>query len=194
MYRGTSRASAVTPSGYWYPTLSTQRFQFRAFVLTDIAPWAALAGERRIAGATIGVPHPYTRELARLWIVSHPVAWKRRLALHWAARKVGEERIAGYAGLSEIDMNGRQAELRCWVGCGVERKRDAIEWSTAIVDFALMRLNLNRVYALQIAGQARMARILATIGMQREGFLRKRICRDDRPDDWVCWAIERSRP
>lgn len=191
-YRGAHRASARMPSEYPYPTLSTRRFHFRPFVLTDIAPWAALAGERRIADTAIDVPHPYTRELARVWIVSHAAAWKRRLALHWAARKVGEERIAGYAGLSEIDMDGSQAELRFWVGCGVERRRDAIEWSTAIVDFALRRLNLNRVYALQIAGHARMARILASIGMQREGFIRNRICWDGLSDDAVRWAIVRN--
>lgn len=114
------RAGATFDSSY--PMLSTRQFRFRPFALTDIGPLAVLAGEHRVADASIGIPHPYTMEFARLWITSHAAAWKRRRALHWAALKVGEERIVGYAGLSEIDMDRSQAEMRFWVGCGVERK------------------------------------------------------------------------
>jgi len=99
---------------------------------------------------------------------------------------------ANYAGLSEIDMDRSQAEMRFWVGCSVERKSNSIEWSAAIVDFALTRLNLNRVYALQLARHPRSARILTSIGMQREGFVRKRIYKDGLSEDVVCWAIVRN--
>jgi len=175
-----------------YPTLRTRRFQFRPFALTDIAPLAALAGEHRIADTTIGVPHPYTTEFARIWISSHSTAWKGRRGLHWAALRVGEERIVGYAGLSEIDIERRQAEMRFWVGCGVERKSDAVEWSTTIVNFALAGLNLNRVYALQLARHPLAARVLAAIGMRREGLVRKRIYKEGLVEDVICWAIERN--
>lgn len=191
-YRGTISSSAPVNSDGSYPTLSTRRFRFRPFVMTDIAPLAALAGEHRIADTTIGVPHPYTMEFARKWISSHSAAWKSRRALHWAALKVGAERIVGYAGLREIDIYRGQAEMRCWVGCGVERKSDAVEWSAAIVDFALTRLNLNRVYALQLGRHPRAARVLAAIGMQREGSVRKRIYKDGLFEDVVCWAIVRN--
>jgi hypothetical protein len=61
---------------------------------------ATLAGEHRIADPTIGVPHPYTMEFARMW------------------RERG------------------QAELRFWAGIDVERKSDADEWATAIMEGA----------------------------------------------------------
>ena len=191
-YAPTISLRARVTSDSSYPTLSTRRFRFRPFALTDIGRLAALAGEHRVADTSIAIPHPYTREFARLWVASHKAAWKRRRALHWAALKVGEERMVGYAGLSEIDMDRRQAEMRFWVGCGVERKSNAIEWSAAIVDFALTRLKLNRVYALQLARHPRTARILASIGMQREGFVRERICKDGLSEDVVCWAIVRN--
>jgi ribosomal-protein-alanine N-acetyltransferase len=171
----TRSASAVETSASPYPTLSTRRFQFRPFVLTDIGPLAALAGQHRIADTTIGVPHPYTMEFARMWISSHSAAWEGRRALHWAALKIGDERIVGYAGLINIDTELKQAELRFWVGCGVERKSDAVEWSGAIVDFALTDLNLYRIYALQLERHPLAGHVLAAIGMQREGLVRRRI-------------------
>ena len=146
-HRRTKTSSAVLASGSSHPTLTTARSEFRPFMLSDIGPLAALAGKHRIADTTIGVPHPYTTEFARMWISSHSTAWERRRALHWAALKSGEDRIVGYAGLNVIDTERSQAELRFWVGCGVERNSDATEWSAAIVDFALTSLNMNRIYA-----------------------------------------------
>ena len=191
-YCATRSSSLVVTCDSSYPTLRTRRFQFRPFALTDVAPLAALAGAHRIADTTIGVPHPYTMEFARMWISSHSAAWTGRRALHWAALRVGEARIVGYAGLSEIDIERRQAEMRFWVGCGVERKNVAVEWSTAIVDFALTGLNLNRIYALQLNRHPLAARVLAAIGMRREGLVRKRIYKEGLVEDFVCWSVERN--
>jgi RimJ/RimL family protein N-acetyltransferase len=153
---------------------------------------AVLAGEHRIADTTIGVPHPYTTEFARMWISSHSAAWEGRRALHWAVLRVGEKRIVGYAGLSEIDTQRGQAEMRFWVGSGVERKSDAVEWAAALVEFALTGLNLNRIYALQLVRHPLAGRVLTTIGMHRDGLVRKRIYKGGLLEDLVCWALARS--
>jgi [ribosomal protein S5]-alanine N-acetyltransferase len=158
-------------------------------MLSDIGPLAALAGKHRIADSTIGVPHPYTTEFARMWISSHSTAWEERRALHWAACKSADDQIVGYAGLNVIDNERGQAELRFWVGCGTERNSDAVEWSAAIVEFALTSLHMNRVYALQLARRPLAGRVLAAIGMQPEGLVRKRIFKEGLMEDMVCWGI-----
>lgn len=185
------RASMVT-SPDSYPRLQTPSFHFRPFAPADIAAFTALAGEHRIADTTIGVPHPYTAEFARTWIASHSEAWKAHRALHWAAVEAGEERIVGYAGLHNIDLQSRQAELRFWVGYGVKRHDNGAEWSEAVVDFALTKLDLNRVYALQLERHPLAARVLSEIGMRREGLVRKRIHKGGMVEDIVCWAIVRD--
>jgi [ribosomal protein S5]-alanine N-acetyltransferase len=187
-----TNSPAPEASSHSYPTLTTRRFQFRPFMLSDIGPLAALAGKHRIADTTIGVPHPYTAEFARTWISSHSTAWEGRRALHWAALKSGGDQIVGYAGLNEIDNVCGQAEMRFWVGCGVNRNSDAAEWCAAIVEFALTRLNMNRVYALQLGRHPLAGRVLAAIGMQRDGFIRKRIFKGGPVEDIVCWGIWRS--
>ena len=189
---GRNGSSTTDGSGISHPTLRTRRFRFRPFVLADIAPLTTLAGEHRVADTTIGVPHPYTAEFARVWISSHPAAWEGRRALHWAAVKVGDDRIAGYAGLHHIDTERAQAELRFWVGWGVDRASNAVEWSAAIVEFAVSELDMNRVYALQLDRHPLAGRVLSVIGMQREGLVRKRILKGGPVENFVCWATLRS--
>jgi len=95
----------------------------------------------------------------------------------------------GLCGTNNIDKERGQAELRFWVGCGVERNSDAAEWSAAIVEFALTSLNLDRVYALQLGRHPLAGRVLAGIGMQREGLVRKPVFKGGLMEDVVCWAI-----
>jgi RimJ/RimL family protein N-acetyltransferase len=99
-----------------YPTLNAVRFRLRPFAMHDIEPLTSLAREHRIADTTLGIPHPYTSEFARMWIASHQNDWSSRQALHWAALRHGEpHHLAGYAGLGGIDLERHQAELRFWV-------------------------------------------------------------------------------
>jgi [ribosomal protein S5]-alanine N-acetyltransferase len=175
-----------------YPVLATRRFRFRPFVFADIRRLVALAGEHRIADTTIGVPHPFTPEFARMWISSHPAEWDRRQSLHWAVHEIGNNRMVGYAGLSQIDIDRRQGELRFWVGCGAERFSCAVEWSEAIVTHGLSVFALTRVYALQLARHPLAGRVLAAIGMRPEGFLRKRIDKSGLLEDICCWAVQQS--
>lgn len=73
----------------------------------------------------------------------------------------------------------------------MERNSDAAEWSATIVDFALTSLNMNRVYALRLARHPLAGGVLAAIGMQREGLVRKRIFKGGPMEDVVCWGILR---
>jgi len=175
-----------------YPVLTTRRFRFRPFVLADIAQMVSIAGRHRIADTTIGVPHPYTPEFARLWILTHTTEWAQHRALHWAVVVLGGERVVGYAGLLKIDRERAQAQLSYWVGDGVERSTDAAEWSAAIVEYALRDLKLKRIYSLQLARHPVAGRVLAAIGMQREGLVRKRLYKEGLLEDVVCWAISNS--
>jgi [ribosomal protein S5]-alanine N-acetyltransferase len=175
-----------------YPTLNARHFRLRRFAMHDIEPLTSLAREHRIADTTIGIPHPYTAEFARMWITSHEKDWSTRQALHWAALRHGEpHHLAGYAGLVGIDLERHQAELRFWVGRGVERHRDALEWSEAVIDFAFGTLEIDRVYALQMRRHKLAGHVLESLGMSRVGAVRKRVFSEGLMEDVECWAILR---
>ncbi len=188
-----NRSSAALSSGIDYPILRTQRFQFRPFVLADIAPLVAIANEHRIADSTVGVPHPGTVEFARMCVSSHATQWTSPRALQWAAVDIGDRQIKGYAGLDKIDVDQSQVELRFWAACGVTRNGYATEWCAAMLEFAMKRLGLSRIYALQLARHRLAGGILASIGMQQEGHLRKRIYKEGMLEDVICWAIVSER-
>jgi len=179
-----------------YPELTSPRFRFRPFVFSDIRQLSALASQHRIADSTAGIPHPYTAEFARMWIASHPAQWINQCALHWAAIEIGDiddRHILGYAGLNRIDIERKQAELRFWVGCGVQRREYVAEWCTAILKFALDRLGMQRVYALQLARHPLAGHVLADLGMSPEGHVRKRLRKAALIEDIVCWGFETAR-
>lgn len=180
-------ADAPPPAGY--PRIATRGFHFRPFLLADIQELVSLAGEHRVAATTIGIPHPYTAEFARMWICTHADSWEKGDALHWAVHGSMDERIRGYAGLSRVDRPRGQAELRFWVGSGVSRNRDACEWATAIIDFAFTQMAIRRVYALQLLRHQSTGRVLSRVGMQQEGLVRKRIHAEGVIEDLACWSI-----
>jgi RimJ/RimL family protein N-acetyltransferase len=186
---GVVATSARAADAAEYPSISTRRFTLRAFALADIESLVALARKHRIADTTIGVPQPLTADSARLWICSHAAAWRERRALHWAAIHRAEQAIAGYAGLNPLDLQSRQAQLRFWVGRGVERKRDAVEWAEAIVRYALQPLGITRIYALQLERYPLAGHVLAAVGMQPEGPARQRMIRGGLVEDIVCWSL-----
>jgi len=183
----------LAAAGNAYPQLAAGEFLFRPFELSDIGQLVPIAGEHRVADTTLGVPHPYTSEFARQWIASHGRDWESRTALHWAVVKAGDKRLLGYAGLHAIDLERHQAELRFWVGSGVKRASYATLWAEAVLEFALNALDLHRVYALQLARHPPGARVLESIGMRPEGFLRKRIQKEGLVEDVICWSILRDQ-
>ena len=172
-----------------YPMLLSPHFLFRSFVPADIRQLVALAGEHRIANTTIGIPHPHTAEFARMWISTHGASWAEGHALHWGVHRIDDDRLAGYAGLSRIDAQRRQAELRFWVGCGVQKHSDATECAQTVVDFAWSRLKMWRIYALQLARHPLAGRVLSGLGMQPDGLVRKRIQPEGQVEDVVCWSL-----
>lgn len=77
-----------------------------------------------------------------------------------------------------------------WVGCGVKRHENAVEWCEAVVAFAVTELALNRIYSLQPERHPLAARVLSTIGMQQDGLVRKRVHKGGSlVEGIVCWAI-----
>jgi len=173
------------------PTLTSRRFQFRPFTLADIRKLVAIAGKDDVGITSIGIPHPYSTEFARIWS-SGTAAIGDPQSFHWAATKFGDPDLSGYAGLNKVDRERRQAELRVWVGSSGEHWNYAAEWSVAILQFALASANLGRIYALQLARHPIAGQVLSSIGMQRDGLLRRRMHRDGPFEEVICWTILRE--
>ncbi len=170
-----------------YPVIATARLRLRAFETADTPRLVALASE--MADATIGVSHPTTTEYAQRWIESHALAWEARQSLHWAVSTLADDRVVGYAGLLDIDLESQQAELSLWVGGRSERRGYTADSAQAVLAFAFTALGMNRVYGSHTAKHPRFPRILTRIGMRREGLLRQRVRTSEQFADVLVWAV-----
>jgi [ribosomal protein S5]-alanine N-acetyltransferase len=157
------------------PILETERLILKPLVLDDAAVLARLAGRREIADTTISIPHPYFEQQARQWIAANLDSGAKSKTIVFGMHRKGEGSLVGTIGLREIDVEHSQAELGFWVAVDCWRQGYATEAARAVVNFGFERLGLNRIYAHHMVRNPASGRVLAKIGMKKEGVLRQRV-------------------
>lgn len=169
-------------------TLLTPRLRLRPLGAEDATAVAEQAGRREIAHTTISVPHPCPVSEARGWIHRMTADTK---AVVFAIVEAASGRLVGTIGLRDIDTEHSLAEMGFWVGVESWGKGYATEAASAVLEFAFEHLRLNRVYAHHMQRNPASGRVLAKVGMQREGLERERVCKWGVFEDVVLMAILR---
>ncbi|HEY1900045.1 MAG TPA: GNAT family N-acetyltransferase [Steroidobacteraceae bacterium] len=175
-----------------YPVIATSRLRLRPFTLVDIPRLISVVAAHRIADSTLAVPRPFDARQARHWIESHSVEWRRRCAIHWAVSGLEHDRLAGYVGLHEIQLEHGRANLSFWIADRIARKDLAIEAAQAALAFAFTSLQLDAVEAHQLTGNPLMARILRRLGMKPEAGTPQPVIAWGRSEDVLGWNISRT--
>lgn len=172
------------------PTLETRRLVLRPFLLSDAATVQRLAGDRAVADTTLSIPHPYVDGMAEQWIATHEGAWTR----HEMATLAITEPEAGLVGAISlrIELANRRAEMGYWIGVPYWGLGYATEAARAMVTFGFGRLSLQRIHAQHFARNPASGRVMAKVGMQLEGSLRRHVYRWDQPEDVEAWGLLRS--
>lgn len=174
------------------PTLLTARLILGAFDLADAAELQRLAGAREIADTTLSIPHPYDLDHALAWISQQRRETVRGRATNFAIRLRPGGQLIGSAGLRDIDREHLQAELGFWIGLEWWGRGYAREAAAAVIGFGFESLGLNRIYAHHMSRNPAAGKVLAAVGMQREGLLRQRVRKWGVYEDVVLYAIVRD--
>lgn len=175
-----------------YPVVAASRLRLRPFSLVDIAGLISAVAAHRIADTTLSVPRPFDARQARRWIESHPLEWRKRCALHWAVSAVDHDRLAGYVGLHEIQLELGRANLSFWIADRLARKELAIEAAQAALAFAFNSLQLDTVHAHLLAGNPLMARILRRLGMKSDTATHQTDSRWGRSEEVLPWSVSKA--
>ena len=175
-----------------YPVIATSRLRLRPFTLVDIPRLISVVAAHRIADTTLAVPRPFDARQARRWIESHPVQWRRRDAIHWAVSGLDHDRLAGYVGLHEIQLDRGWANLSFWIADRIARKDLAIEAAQAALAFAFTSLQIDTVHAHQLTGNPLTPRILRRLGMQPETGTPQAMSGWGRSEDVLAWNVSRT--
>ncbi len=154
------------------PSLKTERFQLRPFLVTEAVELQRTINDYEIAMMTRHVDFPYTLEMADTWLATHHDLWKDGKAAIFAIRHPSTGELFGGAGL-EICATDHLAELGYWIARRHWNQGVATEASAAVVEFGFEQLGLNRIVAHHMIRNPASGRVLEKLGMDREGLLRK---------------------
>ena len=173
------------------PELVTERLLLRPFVPADTPVVQELAGERAIAEMTVAIPHPYEDGLAEAWIGTHRQAFDEDKEAVFAITLRECDLLVGCIGLT-INREHVRAELGYWIGKPYWGNGYCTEAAKAMLQFGFEDLGLNRIHAIHFRRNPASGRVMAKIGMTREGCQRQHIKKWDILEDLVMYAILKS--
>ena len=175
------------------PELRTARLLLRPFRTDDAEDVRRLAGDYAVADTTLNVPHPYEPGMAEDWIDSHAPGWEAGELAVYAVTLADSGELIGAISL-QVDGEFRRANLGYWIGRPYWNRGYCTEAARALADFGFDTLQLNRVHASHLARNPASGRVMAKIGMRREGVLREHTRKWDRYEDLViCGLLRRDR-
>lgn len=169
--------------------LETERLILRPFAITDATDVQRLAGAREVALNTMLIPHPYPDGAAEEWIRGQDgkAAPERVLAI--TLRTTGE--LLGAIGL-RVNPEHQRAELGYWIGVPYWGRGYASEAGKAMLAWGFGTLGLELIFAMPFTRNPASGRVLAHLGMQHEGSLRKHVVKWDERVDVELWGILRE--
>jgi RimJ/RimL family protein N-acetyltransferase len=173
------------------PILHTARLTVRPFRAADAAAVQRLAGDRAIADTTLHIPHPYADGVAEQWIASHAAKFAEGELANFAIALRQSGKLVGCVGLT-ILPDFDCAELGYWIGKDSWGLGYATEACRAVLDYAFVNLNLNRVYAMHMHRNPASGRVMEKLGMLREGQLRHHIKKWEKYEDVVVYGLLRD--
>jgi len=173
------------------PAITTRRMVLRPVRLRDEAAVRALAGSKRIADLCLWLLYERGEQSARRFIEDCRQAWATGRGAEFAIELRRSGRVVGLAGLHGLDLRHDSAELGFVVNERHWGNGYASEAAAVVLWFGFEKLKLNRIYARHLAGNAASARVLAHIGMKREGVLREFAQKPDGFEDAVISSILR---
>lgn len=173
------------------PTLETARLRLRPFALADAPQVRAMAGDARVAGPTLHIPHPYPAGMAEAWIGSHVSAAAEGRIYSFAIERRDDGALLGAIGITP-DARHRRAEIGYWLGVAHWGRGYMGEAARRIVAFGFAGLGLQRVQATCLPRNPASARVMEKAGMRREGLLRGYVRKDGLQEDILLYAILRE--
>jgi len=131
----------------------------------DAEAMVALAGNLKVARMTARIPHPYSVENARQWIVE-----TRSVHDRGDGRRFAIQVEAVFAGMIGVEMSGDgRYELSYWIGEPWWGVGIATEAAQAVVRFARESLGAETLEAGFLYGNPASGRVLAKCGFVRTG-------------------------
>lgn len=177
-------------------SITTSRMLLRPFSLADAEDVQRLAGDKRIADTTVNIPHPYSLELARLWIGSHAQLSTDSKALTFALVLASTKTLIGAISLLNPNEVHSRSDLGYWIGANYWGNGFCTEAVQSLVAHSNQILGLTRFTAQCMVSNIGSARVLQKSGFLHEGTLKKHLIKNNKYVDLHLYGLnfsERSK-
>ena len=172
------------------PTLETARLRLRPYSDADIPQLLPLIGAREVAANSLRIPHPYTEQDARDFLVRISDGSETRVAVTLLSDGPLNGRLIGGVGL-RFAFQHQHAELGYCIGVPFWGNGYATEAARAMLGYGFETLNLHRIFASHFKPNAASGRILVKLGMRHEGCQREHIRKWDQFVDLELYGMLR---
>ncbi len=139
--------------------MRTQRLLLRALDQRDARRIAQLAGDWDVARMTGRIPHPYSDELAQLWISD--------LAEGECVRGIVHQNVL--VGICGYMPEGDSAEIGYWIGKPWWGRGIATEAAAALIDYCFHEIGFSRVTCGHFVDNPASGRVISKLGFRYTG-------------------------
>jgi [ribosomal protein S5]-alanine N-acetyltransferase len=171
-----------------FPTLTTARLALRALRPADQDDLYAYASDPEIDRYTPW-RHYDTFAEAQEDLAGYIAQYERDGMGAWGIEQRAEGRLIGIINFPYWRPHHRRAEIGYTIARAHWGRGYATEAARGLIEFGFNRMNLARVEAVVMPGNAASARVLEKAGMRLEGLLRNYQVWHGRPQDLLMYAI-----
>lgn len=170
------------------PTLLSPRLRLRPYALSDAPHVQRLAGERRVALPTLGIPHPYPDGAAHAWIAGHAKAFESGHGISCAITLASTCELVGTVSLLDMSAEHCRAEVGYWVGVDHWGMGYCTEALSTLMAFAETHFHTSRFVGRCLAGNAGSVRVLEKCGFLPEGRQLRHMRMEGRYEDMLLFG------
>jgi RimJ/RimL family protein N-acetyltransferase len=159
----------------------TNRLIIRRFKIEDAYDVYDSCNDYEVVKTTLGIPWPYTLEMAESWINKLSIREEEGSSYEFAiCLKEDPNKIIGCISLCDVNLRANRAEMGYWVNRKFWNKGIASEAGKFMINFAFDKLGLHSVIARYFDINPASGRVMEKCGMKYVGTIREHECRFDK--------------
>jgi ribosomal-protein-alanine N-acetyltransferase len=174
------------------PSVVSWRMVMRPLMAKDAGVVQRLDRSHKVAYMTHWPFLPHSELKALRWIDFTAKNFARRSSVEFAIQLKSGGRMVGLIGLDHINAEDSVAELWYMIVPSCWGKGYATEAARAAVRFGFEHLGLNRIWSYYMVRNPASGRVLAKVGMKREGLLRQHVRKNGVFEDVVARGLLRE--
>ena len=161
--------------------IETERLIIRRFVPNDAYDVFECCNDFELVKTTLGVPWPYTKEMAESWIAKLTEREEEGSSYEFAiCLKENPNKIIGCIALTDVHPKAKRAEMGYWVNRNYWKQGIATEAAKVMLKFGFENLGLHSVIARYFDINPASGRVMEKCGMKYVGTIRDHEFRFDK--------------